>query len=114
MKSSNEKGISNIPHSSSFGGVCQHDRGCLREGRQDQDAQGTPAGRIAQGVKSGQLTPRETARLETREANLNKRIRDERAANGGHLTDKEKAQVNRQQNRISRDIRKQKHDGQTQ
>ena len=71
-------------------------------------------GRIAEGVKSGELTPAERAKIETKESNLNKEIRSERAANGGTLTPKEKAQVNRRQNRISKDIAKQKHDKQTQ
>src|SRR5690242_14752329 len=70
--------------------------------------------RIAQGVKSGELNARETSRLEGREAHLNKEIRTDRAANGGTLTPAERAQVDRQQNRISRDIYRQKHDGQTQ
>jgi hypothetical protein len=70
--------------------------------------------RIAQGVKSGQLTPRETARLEHREARLNRETRRDRAANGGKLTPAEKARVNRQQNRLSRDIYHQKHDAQHQ
>ena len=70
--------------------------------------------RIAQGVKSGSLTPKETANLEHKEANLNKEIRHDRKQNGGNLTNKEKAQVNRQQNRLSKDIYKQKHDGQHQ
>jgi hypothetical protein len=65
--------------------------------------------RIAQGVKSGQLTAHETARLETKEAHLNKETRADRAANGGKLTGAEKAQVNRQQNRLSKDIYKDKH-----
>jgi hypothetical protein len=65
--------------------------------------------RIAQGVKSGQLTAGETARLETKETHLNKEIRTDRAANGGKLTGAEKAQVNRQQNRLSKDIYKDKH-----
>ncbi|MDQ2869453.1 MAG: hypothetical protein M3S32_01830 [Acidobacteriota bacterium] len=69
--------------------------------------------RIAQGVGSGQLTARETARLETREARLNGRVRDMRQDNGGSLTPRERARVNRQQNRISRDIYRQKHDAQT-
>jgi hypothetical protein len=67
--------------------------------------------RIAQGVKSGQLTAGETSRLEGREARLNKEVRNDRAANGGHLTGKEKAQVNRQQNRLSRSIYRDKHNG---
>ena len=65
--------------------------------------------RIAQGVKSGSLSPRETANLEHKEANLNKEIRTDRRANGGNLTNNEKAQVNRQQNRLSRKIYRDKH-----
>jgi hypothetical protein len=70
--------------------------------------------RIANGVKNGSLTPSETAHLEHREANLNKETRTERQQNGGNLTNKEKAQVNRQQNRLSRSIYRQKHDAQHQ
>jgi hypothetical protein len=70
--------------------------------------------RIAQGVKSGSLTPHETAHLENNEAKLNKEVRQDRKANGGNLTNKEKAQVNRQQNRLSKEIYNQKHDGQNQ
>ena len=65
--------------------------------------------RIAQGVKSGQLTAHETAKLETKESRLNRETRADRAANGGKLTAAEKQQVNRQQNRLSRDIYKDKH-----
>ena len=67
--------------------------------------------RIAQGVKSGQLTAGETAKLETKEAGLNKEIRHDRRQNGGNLTNKEKRQVNRQQNRLSKQIYKDKHNG---
>jgi hypothetical protein len=70
--------------------------------------------RIAQGVKSGELTPHETARIEHNESKINKEVRRERRANGGNLTNKEKAQVNRQQNKVSKEIYNQKHDGQTQ
>lgn len=74
-----------------------HDR---KENQQD---------RIAQGVKSGSLTPRQTANLENKEANLNKEIRTDRKQNGGNLTNKQKAQVNRQQNKLSKNIYKDKH-----
>ncbi|HWF93142.1 MAG TPA: hypothetical protein VN684_12710 [Terriglobales bacterium] len=67
--------------------------------------------RIAQGVKSGQLTPRETAHLENHEARINREIHRDRAANGGKLTAREKARVNRQQNRESRRIYRDKHNG---
>ncbi|HEY1433920.1 MAG TPA: hypothetical protein VGG65_01015 [Thermoanaerobaculia bacterium] len=70
--------------------------------------------RIAQGVKSGQLTARETGRLENKEAHLNQEVRDMRKVNGGQLTAKERAAVNQQQNILSRDIYSQKHDAQTQ
>src|SRR5215470_9581867 len=65
--------------------------------------------RIAQGVKSGQLTAGETANLERKEARLNREIRRDRRANGGNLTNKEKDQINRQQNRLSRNIYRDKH-----
>src|SRR5271157_2648434 len=65
--------------------------------------------RIAQGVKSGSLTPKETANLEHKEVKLNKEIRTDRKQNGGNLTNNEKNQVNRQQNKLSRNIYKDKH-----
>lgn len=68
--------------------------------------------RIAQGVKSGQLNARETARLEGREAAIHKEVHNDRVANGGKLTPAEKAKVNRQENRTSRAIYRQKHDAQ--
>jgi hypothetical protein len=65
--------------------------------------------RIAQGVKSGQLTAGETAHLEGREAHINKEVHNERAANGGKLTSAERRQVNRQEDRTSRAIYRKKH-----
>jgi len=70
--------------------------------------------RIAQGIKSGQLTAGETAHLEGREAAVNHEIHNDRAANGGKLTDQERAQVNRQQNRNSAAVYRKKHNGRTQ
>jgi hypothetical protein len=70
--------------------------------------------RVAQGVKSGSLTPRETARIEHQESKLNKEVRRGRKANGGNLTNKEKAKVDHQQDKLSKEIYNQKHDGQTQ
>ncbi len=70
--------------------------------------------RIAQGINSGALTPREASRLERKEGRLNHEVRDMREDNGGKLTDKEKLRVNHQQNRLSRGIYRQKHDQQTQ
>jgi hypothetical protein len=65
--------------------------------------------RIAQGVRSGQLTAHETASLENKEARLNHQIRNDREDHNGHLTGRQHAQVNREQNRLSRDIYRDKH-----
>ena len=71
-----------------------------REGRQQQ--------RIANGVKNGTLKPRQTARLENREANLQNREQRDMAKNNGHLTKPEQRGLNRQENRISRSIARDK------
>jgi len=60
--------------------------------------------RIAQGIKSGQLTAGETSHLESKDAAINREVRNDRAANGGKLTSQEKAQVNHQQNNVSKQI----------
>jgi hypothetical protein len=69
--------------------------------------------RIAQGVKSGQLTAGETSKLETKEAAINGETRADRAANGGKLTAAEKKQINGQQNQLSKQIYKDKHNANT-
>jgi hypothetical protein len=74
-----------------------------RERRQQQ--------RIAQGVRTGNLTPLETARLENKEADLRREIRRDRM-DGPGLTLKERQKIERQQNRISRDIYRESHDSQ--
>ncbi len=65
--------------------------------------------RIGQGIKSGSLTPAESARLERQEANLNHR-EARMAASGGKLTQGERNAINRQQNQMSRRIYREKHD----
>ena len=67
--------------------------------------------RIAQGLASGELTEKEAARLDHREANLNRTIRADRMSGGG-LSARERLQIERRQNQLSKDIRKQKHDAQ--
>jgi hypothetical protein len=69
--------------------------------------------RIAQGVKSGQLTAGETSNLESKEAAINGETRADRAANGGKLTPAEKQQVNKQQNHLSNQIYQDKHNANT-
>jgi hypothetical protein len=70
--------------------------------------------RIGEGIENGSLTAGEAARLEHKEVKLNQETREMRAENGGTLTPAEKAKVNRQQNRLSRKIYRQKHDAQHQ
>jgi hypothetical protein len=65
--------------------------------------------RIANGVKNNQLTPGQTANLERREANVENREKRDMAKNNGHLTKAEQRGINRQQNRISKSIAKDKH-----
>lgn len=79
--------------------------GQRRENQQD---------RIAQGVKSGQLTAGETAKLENQQKGINQQVKADRAANGGKLTTGEKAQVNHEQNQASRNIYRKKHNARTQ
>ena len=72
---------------------------------------GNQQDRIAQGVKSGQLTPGETARLEHQEAGINKEERGMRAQDNGHLTKQDRATIHHQQNQESRRIYRDKHNG---
>jgi hypothetical protein len=65
--------------------------------------------RIAQGVKSGSLTARGTANLETKESAINHEVKADRSANGGKLTAQEKHTVNQQQDKLSNRIYADKH-----
>src|SRR5260370_25717897 len=70
--------------------------------------------RIAQGIKSGKLTPGETAKLEKQQKGINKQVAADRKANGGKLTAAEKKQVNHEQNQASKNIHQKKHNAATQ
>ena len=69
--------------------------------------------RIAQGVKSGQLKPGETAKLENQQQGINKEVGGMRQANGGKLTAADKKAVNQQQNQASKNIYAKKHNAAT-
>ncbi len=73
-------------------------------GREDRQQQ-----RIANGVQSGKLNSRQTANLEKRETSVQNREQRDMAKNNGHLTKAEQRGINRQQNRISKSIYKDKH-----
>ncbi len=65
--------------------------------------------RIANGVASGKMNAGQTARVEGQEQHINQQVRDDREANGGKLTAKEKKQVNKEQNKTSKEIHKDKN-----
>jgi hypothetical protein len=69
--------------------------------------------RIANGIDLGQLTAGETKNLESREANINREVKDDRAADDGKLTTQERQQVNQQQNNLSHSIYQDKHNANT-
>jgi len=79
--------------------------GDRRENQQD---------RIAQGVKSGQLTPGETAKLENQQQGINREDAGMRQANGGKLTNADKKALNQQQNQASKNIYNKKHNARRQ
>jgi len=67
--------------------------------------------RIRQGIRSGELTGVETARLQRREAQI--RLNEALARrSGGEFTLRERARIQHQLDRASRDIYRQKHDRQ--
>jgi hypothetical protein len=76
--------------------------GQRRENQQD---------RIAQGIRSGSLSPKEASHLERKEQHLNHEIAADRHAHDGHLTGAEKAKIDHQQNKASHAIYHDKHNG---
>ena len=67
--------------------------------------------RIAEGIESGTLTPKETARLEKQEARINALEAKDRQSGGG-LSPKERTKLNALLSSESHRIYSQKHDGQ--
>lgn len=67
--------------------------------------------RIANGAASGELTGKETVRLEKEQAAINKA--EAQAKADGTVTRRERKRLHRMQNAASHDIHHQKHDAQT-
>ena len=74
-----------------------------REANQDQ--------RIANGLRSGQMTSGEAARATATQSRIDQQVHNERTADGGALTLQQRQQVNREQNAASRQIYQQDHNG---
>jgi len=79
------------------------DRIDQREARQEA--------RIREGVRSGELTRRETARLERQQSAI--RSAEARAKADGYVSPREAARIDRMQDRASRSIHREKNDAQT-
>jgi hypothetical protein len=67
--------------------------------------------RIANGLKNDTMTPGQAARVENREQHVENQEKADMAAHNGHLTKGEQRQLNKEQNRTSKQIYKDKHDG---
>jgi hypothetical protein len=65
--------------------------------------------RIANGVKSGKLTPGQTAHLEKGEQRLQNNEKKDMAKDNGHLTKADQRQLNRESNHMSKRIYNDKH-----
>ena len=76
-----------------------------RQANQDQ--------RIANGLRSGQMTSGEAARADRTQSNIDRQTAADRAANGGRLTGQERQQINGEQNRASRQIYNDNHNANT-
>jgi WXXGXW repeat (2 copies) len=76
-----------------------------REANQDQ--------RVANGLRSGQMTSGEAARADRTQSAIDRQVRNDRTANGGTLTNQERQQINSEQNAASRQIYNEKHNGNT-
>jgi WXXGXW repeat (2 copies) len=76
-----------------------------REANQDQ--------RIANGLRSGEMTSGEAARAERTQSRIDQQVHNDRAANGGKLTQQERQQINGEQNAASRQIYNEKHNANT-
>jgi hypothetical protein len=69
--------------------------------------------RIANGLKSGQMTSGEAARAERTQSAIDSQVHNDRVANGGKLTGQERQQINGEQNAASRQIYNENHNGNT-
>ena len=65
--------------------------------------------RIGNGVANGKLSSQQATNMEKRETAVQNREQKDMAKNNGHLTKAEQRGINRQQNRISKSIYKDKH-----
>ncbi len=90
--------------------MAQTDPATTPQEQRVDNRQARQADRIASGVASGELTPREQRRLQHQQAKTARM--EQRAEADGQVTRKEAARLEHQQDHNSRAIRRQKHDPQ--
>jgi hypothetical protein len=98
------KSIYNDKHNANTATYGNNEVGARRDNQQQ---------RIANGIRSGQMSPSEAAKTEGHEQNINHQIAADRQANGGKLTPGEKKTINQKQNSASRQIYNDKHNEKT-
>jgi hypothetical protein len=98
------KSIYNDKHNANTATYGNNEVGARRDNQQQ---------RIANGIRSGQMSPSEAAKTEGHEQNINHQIAADRQANGGKLTPGEKKNINQKQNSASRQIYNDKHNEKT-
>jgi len=65
--------------------------------------------RIQEGEKSGKLSRGQARQLHQEDRNMRKEERHMAAKDGGHITKKDQAKLNRQENKVSKQIHNEKH-----
>lgn len=98
------KSIYNDKHNANTATYGNNEVGARRDNQQQ---------RIANGIRSGQMSPSEAAKTEGHEQNINRQVAADRQANGGKLTPGEKKNINKKQNGASRQIYNEKHNEKT-
>jgi len=89
-------------------GADQHDPGHPRV-NQVNNRETRQQNRIGNGVKSGKLTPGQTAHLEKGEQRLQNNEKKDMAKDNGHLTKQNQRQLNHEANNMSKRIAKDKN-----
>jgi hypothetical protein len=65
--------------------------------------------RIANGVKTGSMTPGQAAHVERQEQHIENQEKADMSKHNGHLTKGEQRRLNKEQNKTSREIYRDKH-----
>jgi len=107
MKRSMKRSLIAVAVCFAMSAAAQAQQGAAVETQRDANQQQ----RIEQGLQSGELNTKEAGRLERQEQVVEKQ-EAHAMKSGGTLTPQEQARINREQNQVSRNIYREKHDAQ--